>query len=97
MPSKEIQEELDYKYLEQSYVQLGVRIPALLRVRIDRYLRFMELPLTRRLAESEDWPNKVTDVVIEALEGFLVSHPQHERRGPNKKAKPDTSKIKPKR
>lgn len=90
--------DISRKYLGKSEVQVNVRIPLRLRIRMDEFLDYMSEPSSKRSVESEDWPDSLASLVRTAIDEFLLSHPQNPRRqnktGPRKPR--TTQSIKPK-
>lgn len=89
--------EIDRAYLDQ-LVQLNVRIPLGLRMRLDRFLDYMELPEEDRSKASVDnnWPSSLQELVRQALEEFLATRNLKQRPGKDPKPPADTSQVKPK-
>lgn len=93
MPQRKQPKEIDPAYLERAFIQVNVRVPLHLRLRIDEFLTFMEGDNPRRPNEADDWPKSLAGLVMESLEDFLDSHPLKERRGPDRRPK-DYTKVK---
>lgn len=87
-------------HIEKSYldelVQVNVRIPLRLRIRIDKVVEFSRRPRKERPESTYNWPSTVQGVVQEALEEYLSSHIVKEKSGPKPKPPADLSAIKPK-
>lgn len=87
-------------HIEKSYldelVQVNVRIPLRLRIRIDKVADYAKRPRKERPESTYNWPSTVQGVVQEALEEYLSSHIIREKSGPKQKPPADLSKIKPK-
>lgn len=94
--------EIDRTYLDQ-LVQLNVRIPLQLRIRMDQFIDYNQQPDSERSQEAVDnnWPSTLQELTTQALQLFLATHPIKQRRGPKPGRKPpkpptDLSKVKPK-
>lgn len=87
-------------HIEKSYldelVQINVRIPLRLRIRIDKVAEYAKRPRKERPESTYNWPSTVQGVVQEALEEYLSSHIIREKSGPKEKPPADLSKIQPK-
>lgn len=87
-------------HIEKSYldelVQVNVRIPLRLRIRIDKVAEYAKRPQKERPESTYNWPSTVQGVVQEALEEYLASHIIREKSGPKTKPPADLSKVKPK-
>lgn len=88
MTTKEQKEKILDEILGQSQVQLNVRIPVRLRVRMEEFLQYQERPLADRIPESEDWPTSMQALVKAAVEDYLARRPLKTRTGSNKSRKP---------
>ena len=77
-------------------VQLNVRIPMRVRVRLDQYQEYMNLPEDQRPPDTIDWPITLAGIVREALDEWLASHPKNLRKG-GKGARPPAAETKPKK
>lgn len=87
-------------HIEKSYldelVQINVRIPLRLRIRIDKVAEYAKRPRKERPESTYNWPSTVQGVVQEALEEYLARHIVKEKSGPKPKPPADLSKVKPK-
>ena len=63
-------------------VQLNTRVSVELRVRMEKYLEYMDKPAAKRPESTEAWPSTIVDMIEDALTTFLADHPLQMKKGP---------------
>lgn len=65
-------------------VQLNVRIPLRTKARLEAHIEYLEDDSIPKPDETIDWPHSLAGIVREALDDYLASRPNLQKKGQEK-------------